>query len=370
METIEEVTVKKDPVNDQTIDPESNMLDEEKAEEERDHQELKNFVQSTAMDNEQVPNVETDHEDEDEPLIKSESVESSETQQSESSSQTPGTTRRTRNAKNRVQLGADIMPEAYHEQSKKTFTLVEDWDGVRVAIAAKLLVRARVTGVNDDKEFVYVEVGNIQGIIPKSEAALSKQTSSMVGLVGRNICFVIKGMDKKNGFFMASRAEGLAALSEAIRKELKEGELRTGVVSKIEPWGAWIELGGIFARLPRKELMYHFVSDISDVIKPGDAIDVKITHISDTGKVKVSLKQALANPWERVPKMFQVGDIKLGTITGMIPELIFIQLKPGIDIVAPWPKFPVRLHQEVRVKIWNIDMDKKRMSGSIWQVVQ
>ena len=269
----------------------------------------------------------------------------------------------------KVNLGTDLMPEAYHEQSKKIFTPVEDWMGIRTAIAAKLLVRSEVVAVDDNEEKIYVEVGNIRGTIPLSESGYTKETRSLVWLVGRTICFVIKAADEKNGFFIASRAEGLLALAEAVRNQLKVGEIRTGVVSRLEQWGAWVELGGVYGRLSRRELMHHFVNNIADVIQPGDLIDVKITAITDTGRVRVSLKQALPNPWEKVASKYKVGMISKGKITGVLPNLVFIQFEPGVDAVAPFPKFPIRVDQMVSAKIHNIDIGKQRMSAAIWRTI-
>lgn len=352
------------------------LEDEENGE--MDSKELEAFVKETVQVAEEEEFVEEDekaHEDLNEVVPEQVEVKKAEVEQAKSTEENEEkkgrktSSSKTRRNSSRVELGTDLMPEAYHEQSKKIFTPVEDWMGIRTAIAANLLVRSEVVAVDDNEEKIYVEVGNIRGIIPLSESGYTKETRSLVWLVGRTICFVIKAADEKNGFFIASREEGLKALAEAVRNQLKVGEIRTGVVSRLEPWGAWVELGGVYGRLSRRELMHHFVSDIGDVIQPGDLIDVKIIAITDTGRVRVSLKQALPNPWERVASRYKVGMISKGTITGFLPNLVFIQFEPGVDAVAPFPKFPLREGQTVSAKIHNIDIDKQRMSAAIWRTI-
>lgn len=334
----------------------------EDAEEQVVNDELKEFVKTTVSEELENP------EDLNSKVVLEEGPEKEKKTETETETRVRQTRRQPRAQKDAVvNLGTDLMPEAYHEQSKKVFTPVEDWKGIHAAVASKLLVRAEVTGVDDNEGKIYVEVGNVQGVIPLSESGITKETKSLVWLVGRTICFVIKAADEKNGFFVASRSEGLTALAEAVKKQLKVGEIRTGVVSRLEIWGAWIELGGVYARLPRRELMHHFVNNIGDVIEPGDLIDVRITDISETGRVRVSLKQALPNPWDKVSHKYKVGMIKGGKITGIIPGLVFIQFEPGIDAVAPWPKFPIREGQKVSAKIHEIDVKKERMSAAIWK---
>ena len=273
--------------------------------------------------------------------------------------------------KERIDLGRDLMPEAYNSQAKKMFTQIENWEDVRNAVKTKRLVRAEVTQVNDDDQMITVRFDNIRGIIPYHSAGVDDLGKSLVWLVGRTICFVIESSDEKNdgGFFVANRSKGLEALAAEVRKVMKEGSIRQAVVSRVEAWGVWVEMGGVYGRLAKRDLLHSFVANIAEVLQPGNLIDVKITKITDTGRIQVSLKDALPDPWLRVPYNYKIGSIVSGIITGFIPDLIFIEVEPGINTVAPFPRFPVNVGQRVAAKIRWIDVDKKRMSASIWKAV-
>lgn len=271
----------------------------------------------------------------------------------------------------RVDLGRDLMPEAYTAQEKKMFTLIENWEDVRNAVKTKRLVRAEVTQVNDDDKKITVRFGNIRGSIPYAIAGVDDLGKSLVWLVGRTICFVIESIDEKKdgGYFVANRSKGLEALAAEVRKVMKVGSIRQAVVSRVETWGVWVEMGGVYGRLAKRDILHSFVSEIADVLQPGNLIDVKITKISDTGRIQVSLKDALPDPWAKVSNNYKIGSIVSGKITGFIPDLIFIEVEPGVNTVAPFPRFPVNVGQRVAAKIRWIDVDKKRMSASIWKAV-
>lgn len=271
----------------------------------------------------------------------------------------------------RVDVGRDLMPEAYTAQDKKMFTPIANWEDVRNAIKTKRLVRAEVTQVNDEDKMITVRFDNIRGIIPYDYSGVEDQGRSLVWLVGRTICFVIEKADEKNegGFFVANRSKGLEALAAEVRKYMKVGSIRQAVVSKIEPWGVWVEMGGVYGRLAKRDLLHSFVANIAEILQPGNLIDVKITKVSDTGRIQVSLKDALPDPWQKVPYTYKVGAIASGTITGFIPDLIFIEIEPGVNAVASFPNFPVKVGQKVAAKIRWIDIEKKRMSSTIWKAV-
>jgi|GEM_PF-6751474 Ribosomal protein S1 len=362
--------------------------------------ELLKFVQSTgAQDSSDLPGVDMTTEDRHEQDIVHETIsqekqpESSETEDT-NDSKAQGEPRIVENAsqpeddkaqsktrkskagakskkQDRVDVGRDLMPEAYTAQEKKLFTKIENWEDVHNAVKTKRLVRAEVTQVNDDDQLITVRYDNIRGIIPYIASGVEEVGRSLVWLVGRTICFVIEKADEKSegGFFVANRAKGLEALAAEVRKVMKVGSIRQAVVSRIEPWGVWVEMGGVYGRLSKRDISYGFVSNIEDVLQSGNLIDVKITKVSDTGRIQVSLKDALPDPWLKVPYNYKVGSIVKGKITGYIPELIFIEIENGVNTVAPFPRFPVKVGQRVAAKIRWIDVEEKRMSSSIWKVL-
>ncbi|MBI3397387.1 polyribonucleotide nucleotidyltransferase [Candidatus Woesebacteria bacterium] len=81
------------------------------------------------------------------------------------------------------------------------------------------------------------------------------------------------------------------AMVEALIKEVQKGEIYTGTVKRIQPFGAFVEI------LPGKEGLVHvsdmaegFVSDPNEVVKLGDSVQVRVREIDDLGRINLSMR--------------------------------------------------------------------------------
>ena len=97
----------------------------------------------------------------------------------------------------------------------------------------------------------------------------------------------------------AAKAKGMI---EAIVKEIEVGEVYTGKVVRIMPFGAFVEL------LPGKDGMIHIsrlawerVDKVEDVVNIGDEVQVKVIEIDSQGRVNLSRKDLLPMPEGYVP---------------------------------------------------------------------
>ena len=72
------------------------------------------------------------------------------------------------------------------------------------------------------------------------------------------------------------------------------GSIIEGKVSRIMPFGAFIDLGnGLSGLVHISEIADAFVKDINDYLTPGDQVQVKVLTIDPLGKIALSLKQAV-----------------------------------------------------------------------------
>jgi polyribonucleotide nucleotidyltransferase len=84
---------------------------------------------------------------------------------------------------------------------------------------------------------------------------------------------------------------------EALVKDVEAGEIYLGKVTRVERYGAFVEL------LPGKEgllhishLAHHRVDKTEDVVKLGDKIEVKVLDIDEKGRINLSRKALLPKP--------------------------------------------------------------------------
>ncbi|WP_288048159.1 S1 RNA-binding domain-containing protein, partial [Nocardia sp.] len=88
--------------------------------------------------------------------------------------------------------------------------------------------------------------------------------------------------------------EAAKKIIEDLVREVVVGETYVGTVKRVEKYGAFVEV------LPGKEGLVHIsqldatrVNKVSDVVKVGDTIMVKVTEIDDQGRINLSRKAVL-----------------------------------------------------------------------------
>ncbi len=78
--------------------------------------------------------------------------------------------------------------------------------------------------------------------------------------------------------------------------ELEVGKVYKGKVVSIVPFGAFVEIFGKESLCHISELAHHRVQNVTDVVKEGDMIDVKVLEVNDRGQFKLSHKATLPAP--------------------------------------------------------------------------
>ena len=122
----------------------------------------------------------------------------------------------------------------------------------------------------------------------------------------------------------------------AIRGAIVEGAVLKGRVTTVREFGAFVDLGGgVQGLLHISEMGWSRVADPSQVVRPGDEIEVKVLAV-DEGRQKISLglKQLTADPWSRVEETYQVGQVCTGRVTRVTDFGAFVELEPGIEALA------------------------------------
>ncbi len=87
---------------------------------------------------------------------------------------------------------------------------------------------------------------------------------------------------------------------EALVKDVEAGEVYTGKVTRVERYGAFVEvLPGKEGLLHISHLDHHRVEKTEDVVKLGDEIEVKVLDIDEKGRINLSRKALLKRPSDK-----------------------------------------------------------------------
>jgi small subunit ribosomal protein S1 len=166
------------------------------------------------------------------------------------------------------------------------------------------------------------------------------------------------------------RAEQKAKLLADIR----EGQVRKGVVKNIADFGAFVDLGGIDGLLHITDMSWGRIGHPSEMLKVEQEVECKVLSV-DRGKEKISLglKQMTPSPWENVEQKYPVGTRVKGTVVNIMSYGAFVKLEEGLEGLVhisemSWtrrinhPSDVANAGDEVEVVVLEIDKDKQEIS--------
>jgi len=189
-----------------------------------------------------------------------------------------------------------------------------------------------VTGVI--KGGVEVDVDGLRAFAPGSHMDL-RLGVDLHPVIGKRLLFVVTQYAKRGKDVVLSRKPFLEAEARAMREEalkhLKIGEIVEGTVRSVVPFGAFIDVGGVEGLVPLSEMSHNRGDGPHDVFKAGEKTEVKILKVDERGKVWLSRRAAIPDPWQEVAKKYAIGTKITGKVARLQPFGAFIELEPGID---------------------------------------
>ncbi|HYY22193.1 MAG TPA: S1 RNA-binding domain-containing protein, partial [Thermoleophilaceae bacterium] len=136
---------------------------------------------------------------------------------------------------------------------------------------------------------------------------------------------------------------------------------------------------GIDGLIHISELSWSHVNHPSEILSIGDVVPVKVLDIDrERQRISLGLKQTQEDPWQRVIDTYRVGDELEGRVTKVVTFGAFVEILDGVEGLVHIselaqhhvdnPREVVEPGQEVRVKILEIDSERRRLSLSVKRV--
>jgi small subunit ribosomal protein S1 len=199
-----------------------------------------------------------------------------------------------------------------------------------------VLVKGLITGVI--KGGVEVSLAGLRAFAPASGMDLHPQNANFASLLGQVLEFKVTQCDEKARDVVVTRRPLLEAEAHERRKTalklLTEGQVLKGTVRTIVEWGAFVALadaGGLEGLVHVSEASHDPKAKIGDLFKPGDEFDVKITKIDERGKIWLSRRALLEDPWAEARGKYAAGKIMKATVSRLEPFGAFVKLDDDID---------------------------------------
>src|SRR5207237_4563228 len=123
---------------------------------------------------------------------------------------------------------------------------------------------------------------------------------------------------------------------QKLMAELEEGQVRRGTIRSVMDYGAFVDLGGVDGLLHVSEITHRRGIKPSEFVKVGDIVDVKIIRIDkETGKLSLSLKQMMADPWIGAETKYSAGTPVTGRVSKVDSFGAFIEIEEGVEGLLP-----------------------------------
>lgn len=251
-------------------------------------------------------------------------------------------------------------------EQRKTFNTLQEYFNEDKSVEGKV-IRAVRGGL-------IVNVEGLDCFMPASEVSVG-YTADLEPFVGQTMKVRVLEI-KRNKVVVSHKLVEKDAAKEAKQAELdtiKVGDVKEGKVVKILDFGAFIRFDQVEGLLHISELSHHNVKNVSDVLKEGDTVTVKVID-AKKNKRSLSLKALQPTPWEQFAKEHKVGDSVKGTIVKKMKFGMLVEVAKDVagmlnKLDYSWdPRFNlagnVEVGQEVEVKILSMDVKNGKMQLS------
>ena len=266
--------------------------------------------------------------------------------------------------------------------SKKKVDAMVGFDKLVKAYNEGTVLEGTVTNVVKGGVIVITEGTRV--FIPASQAT-ARRDEKLESLLKKTVKFKIIEINEQKFKAVGSIKAVLNAEKDAAKTKFWEtvqvGDKFKGEVKSITNYGAFVDLGGIDGMVHISELSWNRIKHPSEVVKVGDVIEVYVKELDkDANRISLGYKKDEDNPWVKFANEYKVGDVVDAKVVSITPFGAFAQIIPGIDGLIHISQIAnkrvtnvkdvLSIGDEVKAKITEIDIDKKRISMSIRELLE
>lgn len=249
------------------------------------------------------------------------------------------------------------------------------WNEIEDKFKAGETIKAPVTQVV--KGGLVVDAG-VRGFVPASMVS-DHFVEDLNQFKGQELELKIVEIEPSDNRLILSRKELVQAEREAKRQAVMEklvaGDVVEGKVARLTNFGAFIDLGGVDGLVHVSEISYERVNKPADALKVGQEVKVKVLSVdAEKGRISLSIKQTLPEPWEQVPEQVAEGDVLEGTVKRLTSFGAFVEVLPGVEGLVhisqishkhiATPNEVLTSGEKVQVKVLSVDAADHRLALS------
>jgi len=270
----------------------------------------------------------------------------------------------------------------------------ENWQTAEELLESEEAYTSKIEGYN--KGGLLVPLGTIRGFVPASQIGLSRRLtitgnspderySEMVG-EEIEVCVIEVDRDRRRLILSerAASSETRDSIKERVIEDLKEGEIRTGRVTSLADFGAFVNINGADGLVHLSELSWEHINHPSEVLEVGQEIKVKVISIDvDRKRIGLSIRRLKDDPWDDQVAKLTEGQLVEGKITrltnfGAFARLLLDEIEGDLEGLIHISEISERriehpkevLHEDevVTLRIIKIEEDTHRIGLSMRRV--
>jgi len=256
------------------------------------------------------------------------------------------------------------------------------WQIAETSYAQGATLELRVVGHN--RGGLLVDLGDVRGFVPASQlvsfprqAQEETRMQELARYVGTALRLKVIEFDRAHNRLILSERVANPPISRAeqLLATIEPQQTRRGVVRNVTNFGAFVDLGGVEGLIHVSELSWQYVAHPSEVLTPGQTVDVYVMDVDrEQKRIACSLKRLKPNPWAQVAEKLHPGDWVNGVVTSVVGFGAFVRVADGVEGLVHvselegnfvHPREVVQEGQSVQVRVMEIDPNQQRMKLSM-----
>jgi small subunit ribosomal protein S1 len=218
----------------------------------------------------------------------------------------------------------------------------KDWRMAESLLSSRDVYEGKIAGFN--KGGLIVPLGQLRGFVPSSQVSLLRRLDASGNtpdqrwgaMVGKMIAVQVIEVDRERRRLIMSERTAMQGrrelLKERLLSELKEGDVRSGRVTSLADFGAFVNIDGADGLVHLSEVSWEHIDHPKEALKVGQEVKVKVIAVDQERKrIGLSIRQTLPDPWLKKVEGFREGQLVEGTITHLTKFGAFAKLGEDVE---------------------------------------
>lgn len=255
-----------------------------------------------------------------------------------------------------------------------------DWVFVQELLQNDQVEECQVVACNQGG--LLVKHSRFQGFVPVShvldtnhlESGLERE-NYLRNYLGKTIKIKVIECEAKRGRIVLSERAALSGPGQRhqLLNSLHTGRVVKGQVTNITDFGVFIDLGGVEGLAHISELSWTRVNHPKDLFEIGQDVSAQVLSVDrNKGRVSLSLKRLLPNPWETIQQRYPPGESILVEVINVVSFGAFVRLQDGLEglihisemelLNGDTPSDILAAGEQIYVELVSVDSENQRLS--------